>query len=258
MWGRLRANIHFSPWPSQVGLCVLGGITSLVVLLKAGIMSPLGLCLVCLARSVSFWSIDMVWEGERGEYSLQVYDNLKLRFSLLVFREIILLFSFFWGLFHFALSPGIFVRHIWPPLGLETIIPRGVPLFNTVLLIGRGVTVTWAHHLLMCGFQKERFFALIITVILGVFFLFNQGVEFREATFSLGERAYGSLFFTLTGFHGFHVLLGLLLLLVGGFRLVWKQFTCVNHARIEMSIWYWHLVDCIWLIVYRVIYWWGR
>jgi heme/copper-type cytochrome/quinol oxidase subunit 3 len=200
----------------------------------------------------------MVWEGDRGEYSFQVYDNFKLRFSLLVFREIILFFSFFWGLFHFSLAPMPFVGHTWPPLGVETIIPRGIPLLNTILLIRRGVTVTWGHHLLMCGLLKERRAAFGSTVILGIVFLLNQGVEFKEAAFSLGERAYGSIFFTLTGFHGFHVFLGLVLLAIGSARLMLKQFTCINHARLEMSIWYWHLVDCVWLVVYRIIYWWGN
>ncbi len=72
-------------------------------------------------------------------------------------------------------------------------------------------------------------------MFLGRIFLFNQRVEFREAIFSLGERVYGSLFFTLTGFHGFHVFLGLFLLLVGGLRLFLKHFTCLNHASLEMS-----------------------
>jgi len=257
-WGRLSANIHFSPWPMQTGLSVLGGITSLVVLLKTGRFSLFFFCLVCLSIRVSFWSSDIVWEGRRGEYSLQVYDNFKFRFSLFVFREIILLFSFFWTLFHFSLAPSSLARHTWPPLGVETIAPRGVPLLNTILLVGRGVTVTWAHHLLMCGFCKERREALGGTVFLGVIFLFNQGVEFREAIFSLGERVYGCLFFTLTGFHGFHVFLGLFLLLVGRGRLFLTHLTCVNHASLEISFWYWHLVDCVWLIVYSFIYWWGN
>lgn len=257
-WCRLSANIHFSPWPIQAGLAVLRGITSLVILLKTRVIRLFGVCLVLFGVSVSLWRIDIVWEGERGEYSLQVYDNLKLSFSLLVLREAMLLFSFFWSFFHLSLSPAPLVGHIWPPLGVETILPRGVPLLNTILLIRRGVTVTWGHHLLICGLQVERTTALTRTILLGSLFLLNQGVEFREAIFSLGESAYGRVFLTLTGLHGFHVLLGLLLLFIGQLRLLWKQLTCTNHARLEMSIWYWHLVDCVWLVVYSFIYWWGN
>lgn len=90
--------------------------------------------------------------------------------------------------------------------------PKGVPFLNTFLLVRRGVTVTWGHHLLLIGDKKVRYRVFIYTVLLGVWFLVNQVIEFKEGTFSIGERVYGRVFLALTGFHGFHVLLGLFML----------------------------------------------
>ena len=88
----------------------------------------------------------------------------------------------------------------------------------------------------MCGLQKESTGAIVLTVILGSFLLFNQGIELKEASFSIGERVYGSVFLTLTGLHGFHVFLGLFLLIIREARVVCRHLTCINHASVEISI----------------------
>lgn len=256
-YSRLRAYVHFSPWPIQISGCLFGGVSSVVICLKTRIITRIIVCFLLIVAVITLWFRDMCWEAESGEYSFQVYDNLKLRFSLFVLREVIFLVSFFWRFFHFSLSPSIFIGLVWPPFGVEPISPLGLPLFNTILLVRRGVTVTWGHHTLVSGEKLETLMALIFRGLLGGLFMFNQFVELKEARFSVRDRVLGRVFLVLTGFHGFHVFVGLILLFLGGFRLALYRFRRAIHVRMEVSIWYWHFVDCVWLLVYSFIYWWG-
>lgn len=94
----------------------------------------------------------------------------------------------------------------------------------------------------------------LLTIFLGTAFLINQGIEFKEASFAVRDGTFGRVFFTLTGFHGSHVLVGLILLVGRGKRLLQNHFTSISHTGIEASIWYWHFVDVVWLFVYSFIY----
>lgn len=208
--------------------------------------------------SLRLWWGDFGWETNRGEMSLQVSDNLKLRLGLLMLTEVILLASLLWALFHLALSPSVLVGLVWPIPGTTIVAPTGGPLINTALLVGRGVTITWGHHLLLTGDKAERAIAIIVTVGLGAALLVNQRIELREVALRLRDRAYGRVLLVLTGLHGAHVLLGLIMIRRGINQLVCCSLTSRALTRIELFIWYWHLVDCVWLGVYCVVYWWRK
>lgn len=144
-----------------------GLFSSFVVSLKIvrSFLFVVRLCLVffCLC----FWWDLLLVESEGGEMSFQDRDNVKLRLSLFILSEAMFFITFFWTFFHYAFSPSILGGHEWPPVGVVPIDPRGLPLLNTLLLVRSGVTVTWAHHLLLSGEKEAPCIVLFLTAILG-------------------------------------------------------------------------------------------
>jgi len=135
--------------------------------------------------------------------------------------------------------------------------PFDICLLNTAILLASGVRLTWSHHRLLHGNYNDSINGLIITILLGVYFTLIQGIEYIEAIFNISDRVYGSVFYVATGFHGLHVIIGRLFLLVCLIRIVKSDFSINHHIGYEASIWYWHFVDIVWLFLYSVIYWWG-
>lgn len=176
---------------------------------------------------------------------------------LFIVREIFFFLSFFWAFFHSRLSPVIYLGGIWPPCGIESLNAFQVPLLNTVILLASGVRVTWAHQTLL----GENFLAtrvsLIVTWGLGIYFLFLQWIEYRISIFRISDSVYGRTFFIATGFHGFHVIVGTLFLIIIWQRVGFVHFRSSHHLGFEFAAWYWHFVDVVWLFLFSVVYWWG-
>ena len=154
----------------------------------------------------------------------------------------------------------------WPTLGPADLVqkfsiigPWPIPTINTLLLLSSGVTVTWAHHALREGNRQHAIYGLFATVSLGLIFLGFQAYEYIHAysdlNLKLTSGIYGSTFFMLTGFHGFHVFLGGLMLTIVLRRMIRGDFTAENHFGFEGAAWYWHFVDVVWLGLYIVVYW---
>lgn len=132
--------------------------------------------------------------------------------------------------------------------------PIKVPLLNTIILLNSGVILTWSHHALMGGNLRESCYSMALTIILGAYFTLIQGLEYYEATFSISDGGYGRAFFLATGFHGFHVIVGTIFLLVSFIRLLTYNFSSDHHFGFEAASWYWHFVDVVWLFLYISIY----
>merc|ERR1719229_1161579 len=137
--------------------------------------------------------------------------------------------------FHRRLSPNVDIGAIRPPFGIKVFNPFQVPLLNTVILISSGVSVTLAHHALMIGNYTQTKIGLIITVLLGIYFTILQGLEYFKARFTFADRIYGSTFFIATGFHGLHVLVGTLFLIVILFRHINYEFSINHHFGFEAA-----------------------
>jgi cytochrome c oxidase subunit 3 len=163
-------------------------------------------------------------------------------------------------------------KGVWPsvaggttasPAGIiepfQTMGPFWLPTINTALLLSSGVTLTIAHHALRENHRGRTIAFMWATVLLGVIFLCVQGYEYFHAysdlNLKLSSGAYGSTFFMLTGFHGFHVLVGMLMLLFITLRLMRGHFTPDRHFGFEGAAWYWHFVDVVWLGLYILVYW---
>lgn len=204
------------------------------------------------------WWRDVIREATyQGHHTLIVQRGLKWGMLLFILSEVCFFFSFFWAFFHSALVPNVELGAVWPPVGITPLNAFDVPLLNTAILLSSGATVTWSHHALISGDRRQAILGLIFTVVLGLVFTALQALEYYEAPFSIADSVYGSTFFVATGFHGLHVIIGTLFLLVCLFRLINHHFTKHHHNGFEASIWYWHFVDYVWIFLFCCIYWWG-
>ena len=249
-----------SPWPyvgamGAFGLTV-GGVMYFHSYKGGSLLLLFSFIIIILVMFV--WWRDVIREATyQGHHTLVVQKGLRIGMFLFILSEVCFFFSFFWAFFHSSLGPAIDIGALWPPVGIEVFNPFQVPLLNTAILLSSGATVTWSHHALIYGDRKNSLIALVLTIILGIFFTALQGLEYYEATFSIADSVYGSTFFVATGFHGLHVIIGTTFLLVCLLRLINHQFTKHHHNGFEASIWYWHFVDYVWIFLYISIYWWG-
>lgn len=154
---------------------------------------------------------------------------------LFITSEVFFFVRFFWAYFHASLAPNVELGSIWPPAGIVTFNPFGVPLLNTIVLVSSGVRVTWAHHALIRGEYTQTTVGLVVTVVLGIYFTMLQGLEYYEASFSFADGAYGSTFFIATGFHGLHVIVGTLFLATCLVRHVRGEFSEDHHFGFEAA-----------------------
>jgi cytochrome c oxidase subunit 3 len=185
--------------------------------------------------------------------------RIGLRYGMMLFiaSEVMFFVAFFWAYFHYALYPQHVsgaVEAIWPPKGILTFDPFGLPFLNTMILLLSGCTVTWAHHALLHNDRKSLITGLALTVALGLSFTFFQVVEYAEAPFKFTGGVYPSTFFLATGFHGFHVMVGTIFLAVCLVRAIKGHFTAQRHFGFEAAAWYWHFVDVVWLFLFVCIY----
>jgi len=203
------------------------------------------------------------WRDVRRERSFQgfhtnlVINGLRWGIALFIISEILFFFSFFWAFFHSRLAPRLELGIAWPPLGLEAINPFQVPLLNTTVLLSSGVTVTLSHHAIIKKNNTLIEKILIFTLFLGIYFTTLQLWEYEESFFCFRDSCFGSTFFLATGFHGIHVLVGTIFLLVSLLRQKIILLSSEHHLGFEAAIWYWHFVDVVWLFLYSFLYWWS-
>ena len=251
-----------SPWPI-IGAAG-GGLTlsGIVVVAHYGNWSLLILGLLVTLGVMFFWWRDVLKEsGTPGMHSAVVRLGLRYGMFMFIASEVMFFVGFFWAYFHYALFPQnvLGAEHpMWPPQGIHTFDPWGLPFLNTMILLLSGTTVTWAHHGLLHNDRKALIQGLLATVLLGMLFTTFQAWEYSMAPFKFwGGGIYPSTFFLATGFHGFHVIIGTCFLLVCLIRALKGGFTAERHFGFEAAAWYWHFVDVVWLFLFVCIYWWG-
>lgn len=167
------------------------------------------------------WWRDVIREATfEDQHTVVVQKGLRLGMILFIVSEIMFFFAFFWAFFHSSIAPVHNIGGVWPPKAISTINTYAVPLTNTFLLLSSGATVTWAHHAILVRAKKHTLVALIFTLVLATLFTGLQGLEYVNTPFSISDGIYGSCFFLATGFHGFHVFVGTIALLVSFFIFV--------------------------------------
>jgi cytochrome c oxidase subunit 3 len=213
----------------------------------------------------SWWS-DVIAEANSGEFHSRVVQ-LHHRYGMMLFiaSEVMFFVAWFWAYFDAALyanDPMQYARvellgGVWPPKGIETFDPWHLPLLNTLILLTSGTTVTWAHHALLEGDRQGVKIGLWLTILLGLIFSCVQAIEYSHAGFGFKGNIYGATFFMATGFHGAHVIIGTIFLIVCLLRTYRGDFTPKQHLGFEFAAWYWHFVDVVWLFLFAAIYVWG-
>ena len=240
--------------------------------------------LVILLAVLYKWFGAAIAESEGGSYGHKVDLSYRWSMSWFIFSEVMFFGAFFTALWWMRVHSvpalgGLENSLLWPdfkaawpssvpgatasPAGIvepfQTMGPFWLPTINTALLLTSGVTLTIAHHALQAGNRSRTIAFMWLTVLLGTVFLFVQGYEYVHAyndlNLKLSSGAYGSTFYMLTGFHGFHVLIGTLMLLFITLRLGKGHFTPQRHFGFEGAAWYWHFVDVVWLGLYILVYW---
>lgn len=195
---------------------------------------------------ICLWQLDIIIESTyEGSHTFRVRYGLTIGWLLFLTSEVIFFLSFFWAYFHFALSPDPAIGGSWPPTGLHSLRAFSLPLTNTILLLSSSCTVTWVHHCLISSLYSTGVTALVLTIRIALAFLLLQVLEYYLCSFTIADRCYGSIFFLATGFHGFHVLVGTLMLCVSLLRFGLGHFRSGRHLGLLFSVWYWHFVDVI-------------
>nr|YP_007474873.1 cytochrome c oxidase subunit III [Phyxioschema suthepium]AFC77861.1 cytochrome c oxidase subunit III [Phyxioschema suthepium] len=250
--------VSVSPWPLFVGVGSLFMVLGVAQVMLIGNYELLKVSMMGVVMVMLLWWRDVIREGTfQGCHVSLVVKGLMVGMILFIISEVFFFLSFFWTFFHSSLSPTLELGSEWPPVGVIPFNPFQVPLLNTVILLSSGVSVTWAHQSILGGNLKDMWWSLMVTWVLGVYFLGLQGFEYWSAMFGISDSVFGSVFFMATGFHGFHVVVGFLFLFVMWVR-GWKvHFFENHHFGFEAAAWYWHFVDVVWLFLFSVVYWWG-
>lgn len=284
MSGQNESPYYFIPNPSQHPIAAAAGLLAMLGSLAGWIngvsFAPLtfALGLAWLLFVLWHWFGDSIGESETGMYGKRVDTSYRWSMSWFIFSEVMFFGAFFGALFYarqFALHDlgNLDAKLIWPDFAavwpnngpsnlvahFKSMQPWPIPTINTALLLTSGATLTVAHHALRDDHRNRAIVWLAATVLLGVIFLFMQGYEYfhayNELNLKLTSGVYGSTFFLLTGFHGFHVTMGALMLAVVLVRLIRGHFKPDQHFAFEGAAWYWHFVDVVWLGLYVVVYW---
>ena len=278
-----------SPWSIVGSIGVFTFLVGFINLLHGNILAgsllfPAGALIIIIMMFGWFGSV--IDESLGGVYNEQVDRSFRMGMMWFIFSEVMFFGAFFGVLFYvrmFALPwlggegtkgiTGQFLyphfQYVWPLLvnpnptafpGPKAVMDAvGIPLLNTIILLTSAATLTWAHWGLKKNNQFQLILGLIITVILGFTFLGFQAYEYYHAHhglhLTLNSGIYGSTFYMLTGFHGLHVTIGVIMLTVMLVRSIKGHFTPKAHFAFEAAAWYWHFVDVVWLFLFIFVYW---
>ena len=278
-----KESYYYVPGPSAWPLVA----STAIFLMAAGAvmqMNKIGMGMPTLLAGLAVllymmygWFGKVIGESRAGAYNKRVDTSFRWGMGWFIFSELMFFTAFFGALFYIRVIsvpdlasldnsmiwPGF--KNVWPTAGpafkgeWEAMLPWGLPAINTLLLLASGATLTWAHWGLMKGARKQLIVGLFLTVVLGSIFLALQVQEYSHAyaemNLKLSTGGYGSTFYMLTGFHGFHVTLGAIMLTVILFRSIKGDFSPKQHFAFEAVAWYWHFVDVVWLFLFVVVYW---
>ena len=285
MAGDVKHDYHLvkpSPWPLLASLAMLtmvlgmaGSMKGLFFIEQGNWWGPVPGFIALVFVLIGWWG-DVLKESRGGDHTEVVQISLRYGMVLFIASEVMFFVAWFWEFFEMAIfhtlranpahsdlaNPAYAPLLTWNewPVGqvdghtVKPFDPFHLPLINTLILLLSGTTVTWAHHALQVNDRKSAITGLILTILLGMAFTALQVVEYMEAGFSYGGSLYGSAFFMATGFHGAHVVIGTLMLMVCLGRLLAGGMKPDKHLGFEFAAWYWHFVDVVWLFLFAFVY----
>jgi cytochrome c oxidase subunit 3 len=279
-----------SPWPLLGAFAMLVMVLGVAGYLKGFWFLEKGTWWAAAAGFVALvfvligWWGDVLKESRGGDHTEVVQISLRYGMVLFIASEVMFFVAWFWGFFEGAIFHTLRANPVfsdlanpdlenlkgwasWPVTQIVTSAegaithvqtrpfdPFHLPLVNTLILLLSGTTVTWAHHALQTNDRTGAKWGLLLTIILGISFTGFQAMEYMEAGFSYDGSLYGSAFFMATGFHGAHVIIGTLFLIVCLGRLMAGGMKPNKHLGFEFAAWYWHFVDVVWLFLFAFVY----
>jgi cytochrome c oxidase subunit III len=296
MAGAKNHDYHILPpsiWPLVTSFSALaatgGGVMYMHKAPYGGLISIAGIIAIFFC-AFSWWA-DVIKEAHQGDHTPVVQLHQRYGMILFIASEVMFFVGWFWAFFDFSLFPAAVqlvdgavekVEGInsvtqgigqFPAKGVEVMDPWGFPLLNTLILLCSGTTVTWAHHALIHGERGGEMKGLWgvmgvgdndavkkglwLTILLGLLFSSIQAYEYVHAPFAFKGLNYSAAFYMATGFHGFHVIIGTIFLIVCLIRVYKGHFTPKQHFGFEAAAWYWHFVDVVWLFLFAAVYIWG-
>ncbi len=268
-----------SSWPltGSLALGLLGFGAALAVNRMTSGYVLLALGFAVLIYMLFGWFGEVVRESESGKYNKQVDVSFRWAMGWFIFSEVMFFAVFFGALFYMRVLSVPWLGEIdqkllwpdftptWPVAGpgltekFTTVGAWGIPALNTLLLLMSGVTITLAHWALKKAHRGALIGWMAATVALGIVFLgfqvYEYGHAYSDLNLKMSSGAYGATFYLLTGFHGFHVTVGTIMLIVILARCMAGHFTAEKHFGFEGVAWYWHFVDVVWLILFIFVYW---
>ena len=265
-----RKGFHLvepSPWPIVGAFFALTTAIGLILFMKSAKVGPLVLAFggAGVLFTMAGWWRDVILEAEGGYHNRIVRYGLTLGMLLFIASEVMFFVAWFWAFFASSLGAGDpqvygrsdFTGGLWPPKDTEVISPWSLPLRNTLVLVMSSFAVSVAHEDLRDGYRQGFKNFLLLTIGLGVLFVWTQGYEYVHAPFAFKNSIYGATFFMATGFHGAHVIIGVIFLTVCLLRAYAGQLTPRQHLGFQFAAWYWHFVDVVWIFLFTCIYVWG-
>nr|YP_010140031.1 cytochrome c oxidase subunit III [Hylica paradoxa]QQK57683.1 cytochrome c oxidase subunit III [Hylica paradoxa] len=250
--------VEKSPWPITGSIGTMSMMSGLIMMFQQKKSNLIMLGTTIVIMTMLQWWRDTIRESTfQGNHTTKVESSMKIGMILFILSEIMFFSSFFWAFFHSSLSPSMEIGMQWPPMGVKTFNPINIPMLNTMILLSSGMSMTWAHNSLLKKKFEQMIQSLLITIMMGCYFTMLQSYEYWEAPFCMSDSIYGSTFFMSTGFHGIHVIIGTMFIIITTLRSKSLHFSKKHHVGFEASAWYWHFVDVIWLFLYISIYWWG-
>ena len=276
---------HGSPWPIIAAVALFTLMLGAVLFLDG--VAPIWILLpgfLLLAFMFAGWFSTVVGENQHGVFHFREDRSFRLSMMWFIFSEVMFFAAFFGALFYTrnfsvpwlggegakAMTNFLLWPHYeatWPTNGpghvggetFSAMSATGIAAINTLVLLTSGLTVTIAHHALRSGKRRTLMVFLALTFLLGFTFVGLQAHEYYDAYTQMNLRLttgiYGSTFFMLTGFHGLHVTIGAIMLVVIWFRVLRGHFTPERHFAFEAVAWYWHFVDVVWLCLFVFVYW---
>jgi cytochrome c oxidase subunit 3 len=274
---------HGSHWPIVASIGLTTGVVGAALAFNGDAGFPVLLIGLAIIAFMMFgWFGNVINEGLEGKYNEQVDRSFRQGMMWFIFSEVMFFAAFFGALFYarvlsvpwlLGVDTGAVTHDVlwsgfaetWPTNGpgdvggeFQTMGAWGIPALNTVLLLTSGVTITLSHWALKARDQAKTVLWLAVTVLLGAVFLGFQAYEYihayQDLNLTLESGIYGSTFYMLTGFHGFHVTIGTVMLLVITLRAAKGHFTPERHFAFEGVAWYWHFVDVVWLGLFIFVY----
>lgn len=276
---------HSSPWPIIGSVALFTTVGGAAMWLNHANSGPWVMTagLAILIFMFAGWFGAVINESENRVYNDAVDRSFRMGMMWFIFSEVMFFAAFFGALWYARnfsvpwlggegakvltkILRGDSYESAWPTDGpgdvggdFDVIPAFGLPAVNTAILLTSGVTITIAHHAIKAGNRAVLNIFLGLTILLGFLFVYLQATEYIEAyhhyNLKLTSGIYGSTFFLLTGFHGFHVTMGAIILTVIWFRTLKGHFTPTHHFAFEGAAWYWHFVDVVWLGLFIFVYW---